>query len=193
MIFICFLALILFGPKKLPEIGRQVGKILAEFKRASNDFKYQLQSEIEKSEKDANPNPPVPNATTLAEAASGAPIAPPAAPLVAPANTSFMQSLLPPSVKEAIGSIDTAHDRLMQTAKLAFEAQNFTLRPPAAPVVATAEPTAASAPEAASPANQAAAPDQSLAADQTHAAPAQAAAQPQPAASPADSGPAQPS
>lgn len=190
MIFICFLALILFGPKKLPEIGRQVGKILAEFKRASNDFKYQLQSEIEKSEKDANPNPPPPNATTLAEAASGAPIAAPvapAAPLVAPTNTSFVQSLLPPSVKEAIGSIDTAHDRLMQTAKLAFEAQNFTLRPPAAPVVATAEPTAAAAPEA-----PAAAPAP-VAADATHAAPAEAAAQPQPAASPADPGPAQPS
>src|SRR5215467_6547628 len=46
MIFIFFLALIIFGPKKLPEIGRQIGKALNEFKRASNDFKAQIESEI---------------------------------------------------------------------------------------------------------------------------------------------------
>jgi len=46
MIFIFLLALIIFGPKKLPEIGRQVGKILNEFKRASSDFKAQIESEI---------------------------------------------------------------------------------------------------------------------------------------------------
>jgi len=46
MIFIFFLALIIFGPKKLPEIGRQIGKALNEFKRASNEFKAQIESEI---------------------------------------------------------------------------------------------------------------------------------------------------
>src|SRR5438128_2842471 len=46
MIFIFLLALIIFGPKKLPEIGRQVGKILNEVKRASSDFKAQIESEI---------------------------------------------------------------------------------------------------------------------------------------------------
>lgn len=46
MFFIFLLALIIFGPKKLPEIGRQIGKALAEFKRYSNDFKYQLESEV---------------------------------------------------------------------------------------------------------------------------------------------------
>jgi len=38
-IFIFLLALVLFGPKKLPEIGRTIGKLLAEFRRASNEFK----------------------------------------------------------------------------------------------------------------------------------------------------------
>jgi Tat protein translocase TatB subunit len=47
MIFIFLLALIIFGPRKLPEIGREVGKMLAELKRASNDFKSQLENEIE--------------------------------------------------------------------------------------------------------------------------------------------------
>ncbi len=47
MLFIFLLALLIFGPKKLPEIGRQIGKALAEFKRASNEFKYQLENEID--------------------------------------------------------------------------------------------------------------------------------------------------
>src|SRR5437868_12709307 len=46
MIFLFLFALILFGPKKLPEIGRQIGKALNEFKRASNEFKAQIESEI---------------------------------------------------------------------------------------------------------------------------------------------------
>ena len=47
MIFIFLLALIIFGPRKLPEIGREIGKALAELKRASNEFKSQLETEIE--------------------------------------------------------------------------------------------------------------------------------------------------
>src|SRR5271154_2634311 len=45
-IFLFFLALLIFGPKKLPEIARQVGKVLNELKRASNEFKAQIESEI---------------------------------------------------------------------------------------------------------------------------------------------------
>ena len=44
------LALLLFGPKKLPGIMRQVGKALNEFKRASNEFKAQIESEISQLE-----------------------------------------------------------------------------------------------------------------------------------------------
>jgi sec-independent protein translocase protein TatB len=46
MIFIFLLALIIFGPRKLPEIGRQIGKAMGEFKRASNEFKSQIEGEI---------------------------------------------------------------------------------------------------------------------------------------------------
>jgi sec-independent protein translocase protein TatB len=49
-IFIFLLALILFGPKRLPEIGKQIGKLLAEFRRASNDFKYQIEDELRQME-----------------------------------------------------------------------------------------------------------------------------------------------
>lgn len=45
-IFLFFLALIVFGPKKLPEIARQAGRILAELRRASNEFKSQIEAEI---------------------------------------------------------------------------------------------------------------------------------------------------
>ena len=50
MIFIFLLALLLFGPKKLPQVGRELGKALTEFKRASNEFKNQLETEIEMAE-----------------------------------------------------------------------------------------------------------------------------------------------
>jgi len=46
MVFLFFLALILFGPKKLPEIGRQIGRFMNEFRRASNEFRSQIEAEI---------------------------------------------------------------------------------------------------------------------------------------------------
>jgi TatA/E family protein of Tat protein translocase len=49
LMMIMFLALLLFGPKKLPEIGKQVGKALGEFKRASNDLKRSIEDEMEKA------------------------------------------------------------------------------------------------------------------------------------------------
>jgi sec-independent protein translocase protein TatB len=45
-VFLFFLALILFGPKKLPEMARQAGRLLAELRRASNEFKSQIETEI---------------------------------------------------------------------------------------------------------------------------------------------------
>lgn len=45
-IFLFFLVLILFGPKKLPEMARQAGRLLAELRRASNEFKSQIETEI---------------------------------------------------------------------------------------------------------------------------------------------------
>ena len=44
--FIFLLALILFGPKKLPELARQLGKLMAEFRRASNEFRMQMEEEL---------------------------------------------------------------------------------------------------------------------------------------------------
>jgi TatA/E family protein of Tat protein translocase len=46
LVFILVLALLIFGPKKLPEIGRTLGKGLAEFRRATDDLKRNLNTEI---------------------------------------------------------------------------------------------------------------------------------------------------
>jgi Tat protein translocase TatB subunit len=46
MIFIFLLALVVVGPKRLPGLARQLGKWVAEFKRASNEFKNQLETEM---------------------------------------------------------------------------------------------------------------------------------------------------
>jgi Tat protein translocase TatB subunit len=50
IVFILLLALILFGPRRLPEIARQLGKFMAEFRRASSDFQTQIHEEIRKLE-----------------------------------------------------------------------------------------------------------------------------------------------
>ena len=51
-VFIFFLALILFGPKKLPELGRTVGKALTEFRRASNELKSTFDREMRSLEQE---------------------------------------------------------------------------------------------------------------------------------------------
>lgn len=46
LVVIFVIALIIFGPRKLPEIGKSLGKSLAEFKRASNELRNTLEEEI---------------------------------------------------------------------------------------------------------------------------------------------------
>lgn len=85
-IFLFFLALLIFGPKKLPEVARQVGKMLNEFKRASNEFRSQIQAEISQLEMENRqqilpPSPPPPGAVshtpaTIDAGASSTPTAP---------------------------------------------------------------------------------------------------------------------
>ena len=67
LMIIFVIALIIFGPRKLPELGRSMGKSLSEFKRASNDLKNTLDEEIRVEDKppptqSAQPEPPPPAA-----------------------------------------------------------------------------------------------------------------------------------
>jgi sec-independent protein translocase protein TatB len=47
ILLILFIALIVFGPRKLPEIGKSLGKMMVEFRRASNDFRRTIEEEVE--------------------------------------------------------------------------------------------------------------------------------------------------
>jgi sec-independent protein translocase protein TatA len=70
LIIIFVIALIIFGPRKLPELGKSLGKSIAEFKKASNELKSTLEEEIRLEEQ-----------RSTIEAAK--PAVPPAAPTVA--------------------------------------------------------------------------------------------------------------
>lgn len=52
MIFIFLLALVLFGPKKLPELGRTIAKAVSEFRRASSDLKASFEREMRNLERE---------------------------------------------------------------------------------------------------------------------------------------------
>jgi sec-independent protein translocase protein TatA len=60
LIIIFVIALIIFGPRKLPELGKSLGRSLNEFKKASNDLQNTLEQEIkleEQKEKEAAVTP----------------------------------------------------------------------------------------------------------------------------------------
>ena len=77
LLIILTVALIVFGPRKLPELGRSLGKSLQEFKRASNELKHTLDEEIslEDKQRTAPPDP-----ATLGAPTDPAMIESPAAP-----------------------------------------------------------------------------------------------------------------
>ncbi len=90
LLIIFVVALIVFGPRKLPELGRSLGKSIAEFKRASNELRSTLDEEIRLEErKSTQPAAPV-----------AAPMAPPVlAPPVAPTDPSLLHQ---PAAPETI-------------------------------------------------------------------------------------------
>jgi sec-independent protein translocase protein TatA len=78
LIIIFVIALIIFGPRKLPELGRSLGKSLAEFKKASNELKSTLEEEIRleehRSTLEASKAAPSPSATTVPHADEPIPV-----------------------------------------------------------------------------------------------------------------------
>ena len=56
MLLILVVALIFFGPRKLPQISRQIGKSLAEFRKASEDFKRTWEREVAIETAESDPN-----------------------------------------------------------------------------------------------------------------------------------------
>jgi Tat protein translocase TatB subunit len=72
IILILVLALIVFGPRKLPEIGKSIGRMMAEFRKASNDFRRTLEDEVE-AEKLRPPDPVTSVSSDPPAAGSGSP------------------------------------------------------------------------------------------------------------------------
>ena len=72
LLVIAVVALVLFGPRKLPEIGRTVGKAIGEFKRASDDFKrtWEYEVEVEKSRPATEETAPAVNGSTYVNTAA---------------------------------------------------------------------------------------------------------------------------
>lgn len=106
-IFIFLLALVLFGPKKLPEIGRQVGKLLAEFRRASNEFKFQIQEEIRQMEDEERRKKMEESRTAAAAASPPATEIPLPPEIVASAqleSSSVTPTIQPPSTGETVST-----------------------------------------------------------------------------------------
>jgi sec-independent protein translocase protein TatA len=69
LIVIFVIALIVFGPRKLPELGRSLGRGIAEFKRATNELQSSLEAEIAHEEKRATQDAAPQAAAPQAEAA----------------------------------------------------------------------------------------------------------------------------
>jgi TatA/E family protein of Tat protein translocase len=80
LMLIFVIALLLFGPRKLPEIGRSIGRALGEFRRASNDLKRTIEEEVA-SEDLRQVGREVRDAATLT------PVAPPSSQPPAPARS----------------------------------------------------------------------------------------------------------
>jgi TatA/E family protein of Tat protein translocase len=68
LLVIFVLALLVFGPRKLPELGKSLGRAINEFKKASSDLRSRIEEEIE-TEKTAPPPPPAEDETKPSDAA----------------------------------------------------------------------------------------------------------------------------
>lgn len=96
LLLLFVLALLIFGPKKLPEIGKQLGRALGELRRASEDLKEGWAAEVA-----AVDEPPAPPAAEAAAPAEPAPATPPAP---APGETP------PPAPERAAGGKQPPHE-----------------------------------------------------------------------------------
>jgi TatA/E family protein of Tat protein translocase len=127
-IFLFFLALIIFGPKKLPEIARQIGKVLNEFRRASNEFKAQIEQEISHLEVEdrkraalaASPTPEGTANRTLNAATSETSSA-----LAETAEPTSIETNTPPATLAASAEEPVAETHITQPATEALPASNL--------------------------------------------------------------------
>jgi sec-independent protein translocase protein TatB len=84
LLLILILALIVFGPRKLPEIGKSLGKMMVEFRRAGNDFKRTIEEEVDAEKLKAELQVPLLSARDLTTASDPVAAPPTDAPALEP-------------------------------------------------------------------------------------------------------------
>ncbi len=99
-IFLFVLALLLFGPKRLPVLARELGKWVGEFRRASNEFKMQMEEELRLSEQ-AEKN------KQIAAMQAAAPVAPAITETPGPARTAGVDEVVAETAVVESGSVET--------------------------------------------------------------------------------------
>jgi sec-independent protein translocase protein TatB len=173
-LFIMVLALVFFGPRRLPQIGRQIGKLMYEFRKASNDFKFQMEEELRQSEeadrrkkeeaerqKALAANPPVPQLDAPAPPAAsdvGSPTPtpePPTSSLESPTASPYPgESTYPNQTAEPTRS-DDATAEAVEAARLRIEPSIAPrIQPPSTGEVVAANRPGASAQQADLPTQQ---------------------------------------
>jgi sec-independent protein translocase protein TatB len=112
-IILMVMALVVFGPRRLPKIGRQIGKLMYEFRKASNDFKFQMEEELrnsEEAERRKKEEERQKSLAALAASEQAAVSADPAPPVVTPAfsdsgaATESVPTIMPPSIGETVAA-----------------------------------------------------------------------------------------
>ena len=105
------MALVVFGPRRLPQIGRQIGKLMYEFRKASNDFKYQMEEELrlsedadrrKKEEERLRALAPAPVVEASADIGAQESVAPSASALPVEETPDSLPRILPPSTGETV-------------------------------------------------------------------------------------------
>jgi sec-independent protein translocase protein TatA len=153
--FILVLALLIFGPKKLPEIGRTLGKGVAEFRRATDELKRSINTELALDE---TPVPPVLRTRRLEDPAEPVQVQPVQAQPVQPLQEAQLAEPAPPAYTvaappgEAPPLTEPRPLHVVQVATVAAVAEPLPAVAPAPEAVTVPAAPEASAPAAAAPA-----------------------------------------
>jgi sec-independent protein translocase protein TatB len=117
------MALVVFGPRRMPEIGRQIGRLMYELRKASNDFKFQMEEElrnVEEADRRKKDNAQLQALTQAAPAAtveaSQVPESGPGAPTVTEENATATESPYPGEEQYPPVDLETASETPAQEA-----------------------------------------------------------------------------